>query len=156
MAINRDDHLRHRLLLCLPVDDGADLAHRGIETAGNLAVGRFQAARTGHLGIEFGSQPRPVGTERLVLVRENLPIAIGLKPPVECGVERIKRQSQPSRRRIDQSLIGHVDPRFDPFLTPSARAPKNAPNFSFYGKKSFASKQLAQEAYVLPLLSVNA
>src|SRR5471032_1288025 len=93
--------------LLLRVDHRADIVDRRIKPAGDFAIGGFQLARTGGLGIQRGGEPRAVAAEGLELVAERGTAAVGLDPAIKGGVQRIERQGETTGGRVDQALIGH-------------------------------------------------
>ena len=124
----------------------ADVLHRGIEPARDLAVGGFEPARA--RGLRHRGRRRAASGRRpsaWTCSASRASAAVGLEPPLHRGVERIQRRAtgagSPLRSRSDRSLLGPGLIRNSSFI-PSDRT---TPNLR---KKLCAGKQLDGEPYV--------
>ena len=100
----------------LRFEDQPDVLHRGIDPAGDVAVGGFEAAAAGKHRRQIGGEPGAVGGERMDLLAQRRPLAVALDPALDRGVERIQRLRKTPRRLLDRCLLGHGFVQSGPIL----------------------------------------
>jgi hypothetical protein len=90
------------------LENQPDVLHRGIDPAGDVAVGRFELAAARQLAVEVGGKLRAVGGQRMDLLAQRCPLAVAVDPALDGGVERVQRLGKTPRRLLDCGLLGHA------------------------------------------------
>jgi len=94
--------------LVAKLQNAADGFDRLIDSLSDFAVGRFQRASASGRPVKLAGEPRAVAAQDVNLLSELAVGAIGLAPPLSCGLERFQRQGQAPPRGFDQVGVAHM------------------------------------------------
>ena len=81
-----------RLLSAVAREHGADSVDRGIEPAGDFAIGVLQRPRAGGGGVELRGESRAIGLKRVQLGIECGLATVGLLPPLDSSRQGVERE----------------------------------------------------------------